>query len=147
MRGKVTCDLACFLHPGITPAYAGKSTAGASPRCRFWDHPRLCGEKVNFDTKIDASGGSPPPMRGKDFQPLSAQLCTRITPAYAGKSTVSSVFPLRPEDHPRLCGEKLLPVVFAVKCEGSPPPMRGKARFLRKTKILRRITPAYAGKR
>ena len=29
MRGKVTCDLACFLHSGITPAYAGKSLQNA----------------------------------------------------------------------------------------------------------------------
>ena len=48
MRGKVLLLLAYATINRITPAYAGKSTAEASPRCRFWDHPRLCGEKVAF---------------------------------------------------------------------------------------------------
>ena len=47
-------------------------------------------------------------MRGKVFMMLARSYFLRITPAYAGKSTIpaylSSVF----WDHPRLCGEKRL---------------------------------------
>ena len=32
--------------PGITPAYAGKSTIYKRPKIISKDHPRLCGEKT-----------------------------------------------------------------------------------------------------
>ena len=50
------------------------------------------------------------------------------------------------QDHPRLCGEKVLHIVQNFFIPGSPPPMRGKDAA---TKIVvddGRITPAYAGK-
>ena len=53
---------------GITPAYAGKRIICTL----FWlgvrDHPRLCGEKHDFEWFNDVQNG--------------------ITPAYAGKSTM-----------------------------------------------------------
>ena len=45
MRGKVLSGLATWLPIGITPAYAGKSSAFRLPSCSLWDHPRVCGEK------------------------------------------------------------------------------------------------------
>ena len=50
-----------------------------------------------------------------------------VSPAYAGKSMMSLVFPL----HPR----------------GSPPRMRGKGNVFRVFADIGGITPAYAGKR
>ena len=50
------------------------------------------------------------------------------------------------KDHPRLCGEKTLTVPNVPGSEGSPPPMRGKARITPLFPHLQRITPAYAGK-
>ena len=46
MRGKgiVPCIQARFV--GITPAYAGKRDWRCSSAERNWDHPRICGEKV-----------------------------------------------------------------------------------------------------
>ena len=65
-------------------------------------------------------------MRGKAFANYVTLGRERITPAYAGKS----ILPLLPDrshqDHPRLCGEKLLNYVTAGSSWGSPPPMRGK---------------------
>ena len=46
MRGKVPVVASVVLVVGITPAYAGKSDAGASLRRWLEDHPRLCGEKT-----------------------------------------------------------------------------------------------------
>ena len=47
-------------------------------------------------------------MRGKVIDTQRKKWCIRITPAYAGKS-VYFLFLLRfVQDHPRLCGEKIL---------------------------------------
>ena len=70
--------------------------------------------------------GSPPPMRGKGHLYPRLRVSYRITPAYAGKSSVFLKFRPPTRDHPRLCGEK----------------------FFRNIWIWQscRITPAYAGK-
>ena len=90
--------------------------------------------------------GSPPPMRGKVFPVPPQVFKSRITPAYAGKRTV--IFDMRYllKDHPRLCGEKLHRFGNFRICQGSSPPMRGKASGLQSDKLISRITPAYAGK-
>ena len=168
MRGKGEENRSCQKHCRITPAYAGKSRLATPPTaasrgspppmrgkvqddlCRDQcteDHPRLCGEKVQACEISKVMKGSPPPMRGKVSSLVMFQPFRRITPAYAGKSVVQNFFiPFR-QDHPRLCGEKwnVVNVFFVVT--GSPPPMRGKGRRIRKRTCTPRITPAYAGKR
>ena len=79
-------------------------------------------------------------VRGKSTRPW------RITPAYAGKSTSFRQLPCSCQDHPRLCGEKHGAGGTAQWYRGSPPPMRGKVVKLPQSRILSRITPAYAGK-
>ena len=65
MRGKVPDRAEKFPDPGITPAYAGKSTKVVPEMDAWRDHPRLCGEKP-LVLQLDAvTVGSPPPMRGK----------------------------------------------------------------------------------
>ena len=147
MRGKVLSHLPSIVNKGITPAYAGKS-----PCCRrscpcTRDHPRLCGEKsCNSPASVFAMG-SPPPMRGKDAGTARAHTVRRITPAYAGKRLLLPPACFLGWDHPRLCGEKLIPIEFGGIKTGSPPPMRGKAALAYAEAFLLRITPAYAGKR
>ena len=46
MRGKVYCDDLVSGIEGITPAYAGKSALHLLKVQGFWDHPRVCGEKI-----------------------------------------------------------------------------------------------------
>ena len=75
-------------HPlqGITPAYAGKSSACRRTLSAGWDHPRICGEKFpNIHVPVCSSGSSPH-MRGKDCGVADMVLPVRITPAYVGKS-------------------------------------------------------------
>ena len=86
MRGKGCDNLAGYVCPGITPAYAGKSRRPCNRPLRRWDHPRLCGEKCCFPFIPFHSVGSPPPMRGKVFDTLDDSIKDGITPAYAGKS-------------------------------------------------------------
>ena len=45
-------------------------------------------------------------MRGKDFRFQITDFLVRITPAYAGKSLALRWKAKKPQDHPRLCGEK-----------------------------------------
>ena len=85
-------------------------------------------------------------MRGKANLLIVNANGARITPAYAGKSESYRGCTHRSGDHPRLCGEKTNCTVQIPLVGGSPPPMRGKARFGIAVLSLRRITPAYAGK-
>ena len=71
MRGKVYDMFDRKKHVGITPAYAGKSRIPSSAPTRFWDHPRVCGEKY--------------------IQCTNGKHARRITPAYAGKSSAFSL--------------------------------------------------------
>ena len=85
-------------------------------------------------------------MRGKvlwyrDFCPAVG-----ITPAYAGKSFQKLLHNPLQQDHPRLCGEKVMPSFVHMLAAGSPPPMRGKEFLWIMPTPVFRITPAYAGK-
>ena len=127
MRGKGLSNRPECPISGITPAYAGKRATLASVVGMAMDHPRLCGEKRQWQTASRTEAGSPPPMRGKVNRLIQSGGCA--------------------EDHPRLCGEKVELPVFVFVLLGSPPPMRGKGSKRSGTTSKHRITPAYAGKR
>ena len=106
MRGKGKRIHGINTECGITPAYAGKRFSHLAFFLQSWDHPRLCGEKGNTVHWCETLKGSPPPMRGKECRELYDRLCGGITPAYAGKSSISRDSLTTLKDHPRLCGEK-----------------------------------------
>ena len=85
-------------------------------------------------------------MRGKvGKNPPFAARC-RITPACAGKR-LSNVSPSAAfQDHPRVCGEKMMPVTSCSSRLGSPPRVRGKGVGGEMAQIGEGITPACAGK-
>ena len=85
-------------------------------------------------------------MRGKGSSVILDCVISGITPAYAGKRSAAYCFGVRVEDHPRLCGEKLVRHDVNPPEHGSPPPMRGKEKQSQKIYYYHRITPAYAGK-
>ena len=106
-------------------------------------------------------------MRGKADTSKSVFCSNRITPAYAGKSSILLAGIQMVWDHPRLCGEKFAGIGRGGRWTGSPPPMRGKAFCQRRNymqlgdhprlcgekgipvftdSICTGITPAYAGK-
>ena len=146
MRGKVSPVLVRAIPDRITPAYAGKSPTNPRPVFSNRDHPRLCGEKVTVAVPLIPYSGSPPPMRGKETKDKKYWWQMRITPAYAGKSPISSNVHEVSQDHPRLCGEKSFFSSSAFIFLGSPPPMRGKETTPFTVSRMVRITPAYAGK-
>ena len=132
---------------GITPAWAGKSLHFSHFLGGGKDHPRVGGEKVVLLLLALQLMGSPPRGRGKAVA-LKARIAKiRITPAWAGKSTVSSAWTGSNEDHPRVGGEKLaVPDCYSL-CSGSPPRGRGKVVVPRNLCLFSGITPAWAGKR
>ena len=146
MRGKALFPCRSGRCPGITPAYAGKSSSDSTCVRTVSDHPRVCGEKpVAMHTRM-TSAGSPPRMRGKGSMSHCVLSLYGITPAYAGKRSQFPSLWQAVRDHPRVCGEKTLPRIDRVVLQGSPPRMRGKD-ILQMISILHlRITPAYAGK-
>ena len=87
MRGKVPEDAIISTAHRITPAYAGKSFTTQLESTEDEDHPRLCGEKRSAKALSFPNSGSPPPMRGKAGAVAGNGASSRITPAYAGKSS------------------------------------------------------------
>ena len=64
MRGTPFSLLSVSLPVGITPAYAGNTSATSCRGRAPWDHPRVCGEHGVFGVGCDDGFGSPPRMRG-----------------------------------------------------------------------------------
>ena len=89
MRGKGVDAYRFYKNRRITPAYAGKSDNKVGEIAEWEDHPRLCGEKSVLVMRAESPLGSPPPMRGKVLVPVRENVQYRITPAYAGKSSVA----------------------------------------------------------
>ena len=146
VRGKADSANLHQPKPGITPAYAGKSTGLCEHSRQEQDHPRVCGEKSAASIWAICARGSPPRMRGKDPRFIDDDTAGGITPACAGKSLSTRWTSLPYRDHPRVCGEKLAFSAFSARELGSPPRVRGKVLHSRFCYTLRRITPACAGK-
>ena len=144
---KLTLDSPLLNSTGSPPPMRGKVYVQSCNGLTLEDHPRLCGEKIFSLFSHAPQMGSPPPMRGKVRAVSKVSDSIGITPAYAGKSSFSTMFIKISEDHPRLCGEKFASSPFAYLSWGSPPPMRGKAKRKGENCKNDRITPAYAGKR
>ena len=85
-------------------------------------------------------------MRGKVVTVRSFVTLTRITPAYAGKSTGGTESRPTLGDHPCVCGEKDQDRHKGIPYPGSPLRMRGKEMLRAAFPAASGITPAYAGK-
>ena len=147
VRGKEAAAVLGVAGAGITPAYAGKSPRGPGDKGRHGDHPHVCGEKFTQSATKTTIPGSPPRMRGKEIQAYENYQLVRITPAYAGKSTMRHHCQSQSRDHPRVCGEKVHQLSGVSLVVGSPPRMRGKECQISSSIFFAGITPAYAGKR
>ena len=124
-RGTRTFASSAVLPIGITPAYAGNTSKNLLANPDLQDHPRLRGEHKQKPFSKSGSAGSPPPTRGtRRLQNLLCSQC-RITPAYAGNTTVEEVYQSHKRDHPRLRGEHYFTSFGIIHCLGSPPPTRG----------------------
>ena len=135
------------LRNRITPACAGNRKTGTEGRAKMEDHPRVCGEQSIRHASSSGPRGSPPRVRGTVWQEIMDEQRLRITPACAGNSAWWAAGQGRMEDHPRVCGEKILRWLRARPDSGSPPRVRGKGGVQRPIVLDGRITPACAGNR
>ncbi len=70
----------------------------------------------------------------------------RITPAYAGNTTVCRRQRLRMQDHPRVCGKHWKMRSFNLTAKGSPPRMRETLPVDSQKAALRQDHPRVCGK-
>ena len=110
----------------ITPAGAGKTFSPAVNYRNKKDPPRRCGENRQAATNKAAGAGSPPQVRGKQGACINQRRYQRITPAGAGKTHSLYTFRNLLQDHPRRCGENIIPQKIVFHIIGSPPQVRGK---------------------
>ena len=90
VRGKPERAFYCPLVLGITPAGAGKTFMSRTRGCTAKDHPRRCGENLEYEVAIETGEGSPPQVRGKLRTVSVNSRPTGITPAGAGKTVGAS---------------------------------------------------------
>ena len=145
-RGKGTPVIASQGTEGITPARAGKSRFEEHRWTLPRDHPRTRGEKLESVLQYLHNWGSPPHARGKGLGNLRLWLVAGITPARAGKRAKRHSKYRLCWDHPRTRGEKHCIARIISTTRGSPPHARGKACWIWRLPLGRRITPARAGK-
>ena len=145
MRGLLVHPFSIAIFSRITPACAGTTNCFRNSYSSLWDHPRLCGDYVGRGVDTNSELGSPPPVRGLLEKINGKTIKNRITPACAGTTWRSYRGKTNSWDHPRLCGDYLLP---ACRCKvhlGSPPPVRGLLTTVSQKIQHLRITPACAG--
>ena len=109
VRGKAGHIYTLRRFARITPAYAGKSPQRAHCSPVPWDHPCVCGEKIEMPYELLLKEGSPPRVRGKVSMGPNNIKRVRITPACAGKRGAAAGWAAWLGDHPRVCGEKFHP--------------------------------------
>ena len=93
VRGKDKLAKAYKQCLGITPACAGKRSAKRATLQPSRDHPRVCGEKGEITEEDYRIWGSPPRVRGKEQHDRCENFLHGITPACAGKSSLSVLVP------------------------------------------------------
>ena len=86
VRGTDDCAHAAAVQSRIIPACAGNRYPPTAPRKHTTDHPRVCGEQVDFDTSAPDHGGSSPRVRGTAIPTIARDISGRIIPACAGNS-------------------------------------------------------------
>ena len=85
-------------------------------------------------------------MRGKREVRTTPRVTLRITPAGAGKTLLLHGTRGGKRDHPRRCGENRYASSYIGNLKGSPPQVRGKPLKRARHLLVKRITPAGAGK-
>ena len=129
----------------IIPAHAGNTRYQACTWRSTGDHPRACGEHKGLDERTATYEGSSPRMRGTRVVKFTEAVDLGIIPAHAGNTP-----PLLPRtsvrrDHPRACGEHLMPGPMVGSLLGSSPRMRGTQLRQHLVRMPAGIIPAHAG--
>ena len=145
VRGTPPLAAGKYHRPGIIPACAGNTMPVGIAVTADWDHPRVCGEHPPQCRKPDDRPGSSPRVRGT--LPVVAEHLLRhgIIPACAGNTDFAALLVLPSRDHPRVCGEHLIPHLATSFGVGSSPRVRGTPEAFDAFMPYGGIIPACAG--
>ena len=130
---------------GIIPAYAGSTCPDGGFACCRGDHPRIRGEHSRLPDGARRRRGSSPHTRGAPVPNIPSLKPGGIIPAYAGSTAARRCSWLCSRDHPRIRGEHAAVLLASSVCAGSSPHTRGARARRRRSRLLLRIIPAYAG--
>jgi len=144
-RGPPDALVGAGAGPGITPAFAGTTRGGSSPRHGSRDHPRIRGEHGTAATGGPTDVGSPPHSRRTlathEAEPLARGTTLRgpssTTGAWGGAA--------RAGDHPRIRGDHDRPAWTSTWLAGPPPLSRGPLEQIEVVAFVDGTTPAFAG--
>ena len=125
-RGKLFDALSRACGVRLIPARAGKTTSLRATLRVIAAHPRAGGENATADSGTPGAAGSSPRGRGKPNCDARLFGVSRLIPARAGKTPVSSAIPGLWKAHPRAGGENFSATVSARSPAGSSPHGRGK---------------------
>ena len=89
------------------PACAGNARVLATPLDLTTVHPRVCGERANYQTESQRRTGSSPRVRGTRRVCWGRDCTLRFIPACAGNAPPSQYGPRTESVHPRVCGERV----------------------------------------
>ena len=130
---------------GIIPADAGNTLVHPLPSRPPGDHPRGCGEHDLTLCRPDFELGSSPRMRGTPHRGHREIRGRGIIPADAGNTHHATHEARRVGDHPRGCGEHVMPCAIWERLRGSSPRMRGTRAGRAVAHVYHGIIPADAG--
>ena len=133
------------LVAGIIPACAGSTGYVRKLRHSARDHPRMCGEHFGSAMQNSLRWGSSPHVRGAQSGYGDAARFAGIIPACAGSTLADINGDPAVRDHPRMCGEHLMPPVTAGLNRGSSPHVRGAPADRLRCRGDGGIIPACAG--
>ena len=146
VRGKLLLPNDERLFMGLIPACAGKTYSIRLDVRSRWAHPRVCGEnRLSVAVGISQQGSSPR-VRGKRRSRSALSPRRRLIPACAGKTTRRGDGINKHRAHPRVCGENVMISAAGVIGQGSSPRVRGKRSRRGRSRRIRRLIPACAGK-
>ena len=145
-RGKRPVFLSASVRPGLIPAWAGKTQAGAGGSCSRRAHPRVGGENLSSPGTRRRATGSSPRGRGKRVIRCLGRRTTRLIPAWAGKTRRQRRGADGKPAHPRVGGENTTKKRSAPIKTGSSPRGRGKRTPWGEWAYALRLIPAWAGK-
>ncbi|AEY94197.1 hypothetical protein SHJG_p1066 (plasmid) [Streptomyces hygroscopicus subsp. jinggangensis 5008] len=114
---------------GTSPAPAESTAVRRSAATHPQDHPRACGEHLTGTFGLIVGGGPFPPLRGALDRPASGHRAFGTIPAPAGSMPRHVRWRPESRDHPRACGEHLVPVGDPVPGSGPSPRLRGARRL------------------
>ena len=147
VRGADVGRRAGHVEDGIIPARAGSSAPISENYCNNRDHPRACGEQFAAIGVKGVPRGSSPRVRGAVEQRCDGLRGRGIIPARAGSRLLDKGRISSRRDHPRACGEQLIPSSLMFRAAGSSPRVRGAELRDNRADCALGIIPARAGSR